>query len=92
MERVKEWHLPECADTEALLPVIDCICEPLRRCQTRVMASCERAVRKVLTDSEQINDLGMYPNGSGIEDVSERFYHSGLRSAIMAIKGIGEAQ
>lgn len=35
---VKEWHLPECADTEALLPIIDCICEPLRRCEQRMIA------------------------------------------------------
>lgn len=33
----KEWHLPECADTEALLPIIDCICEPLRRCEQRMI-------------------------------------------------------
>jgi hypothetical protein len=52
------------------------------------------AVLKVLQASQGVNDMGMFSDGTGSEDATERAYHRGLRHAINAIDllATGETQ
>lgn len=46
------------------------------------------AVLKILLASQGVNDMGMFSDGTGREDATERAYHRGLRHAVNAVDAL----
>ena len=77
-------HLPECnylKNTERNV----CICERLRACEERVRNKAYEEINEALKSSQAVSDRGMFPDGTGSEDASERAYHRGLRDACILV-------
>ena len=78
-------HLPECWATYPSDPPAWCICDELRACEERVLGAAALRIKKSLKVSQGINDRGLFDDGTGSEDASERAYHRGLRDARMLV-------
>jgi hypothetical protein len=74
-------HLPECLVPDFEKGLWICICNQLRACEQRVLGAAALRVEESLKASQGINDLGLFDDGTGSEDASERAYHRGLRDA-----------
>lgn len=74
-------HLPECWAKHESDPEAWCICDELRACEQRVLGAAALRIEESLKASQGINDLGLFDDGTGSEDASERAYHRGLRDA-----------
>lgn len=77
-------HLPECLmNLEYAVRV--CICPELRVCEERVRRQSVSQIKDALNASLAIRDRGLFDDGTGSEDASERAYHRGLRDATALI-------
>ena len=78
-------HLPECWAKHDSDPPAWCICDELRACEERVRRQSVSQIKDALNASLAIRDRGLFDDGTGSEDASERAYHRGLRDATALI-------